>query len=111
MAFAEKGGGAEGYGDVALYLKKSAKGFMTFTPYDSGAFSANSKYDAEKIRSATAVQGNIYPLIGYAKKGQLDFYKGNLEKLHYLDYIEWQAHGAILFNTDVQYLTFDQKKE
>ncbi|XBS68000.1 hypothetical protein ABK905_13945 [Acerihabitans sp. KWT182] len=108
LAFDEKNGDARGVGDVALYLREKTKEYMTFTACDSAALGKTFNNDADKIRSATGVVGNSYPLITYTGNDQLDFLAKD-GKPHSHHFFQWQLYGAIVYKEDIDYLNFNEK--
>lgn len=107
LAFNPGRGGADIYGETALYFNADIKKNMTFTACDSGSIGATWIDEPMKIKDYVAVLENIYPVIANASRAQIfAIYKDNA--LPNDMYVEWQSHGALNFKTDIDYLTYNK---
>lgn len=89
------------FGTGAMFLKESAREYMTFTPFDSFI------YNADTLKNDVAVSGNMYPLLSGVGNSQVGSQQRLLNMVRRPErpvtpYFEWQAHHPITFADSVE---------
>ncbi|MEN5301031.1 RHS repeat-associated core domain-containing protein [Pseudomonas sp. TWI628] len=105
------------FGESAFFLSEAAAGYLSYTPQDSmELFLQQSFEDDDFLRKQMAAEGNMFPLIRYARSEQLDYYidvairkaRTSTPMVHY---VEWQSHQRLEFDKDIASLAISANEK